>query len=90
MEFTILYKSDYKLATSRLWSRIIIVIHIDIDSSPKVVQKPDAFNVELHEEEVVICKGEHLFSPSSLISLMVGNNSFISRKYNSEYSIQSQ
>jgi hypothetical protein len=44
------------LATTRLWSHIIIIIHIDIDMPPKVIQKADTFDVELHDEEVVICK----------------------------------
>ena len=56
MEFTTLYKSDSMLATTRLWSHIIIIIHIDIDMPPKVIQKADTFDVELHDEEVVICK----------------------------------
>jgi len=56
VEFTTLYKSDNMLATTRLWSHIIIIIHIDIGVPPKVIQKPDTFEVELHEEELVICK----------------------------------
>jgi hypothetical protein len=56
VEFTILYKSDNKLVTTTLWSHIIIVIHIDIDVPPKVIQKPDTYDVELHDEKVMICK----------------------------------
>ena len=56
MEFTTLYKSDNVLATTVLWSHIIIIIHIDIDMAPKEIQKSDTFNVELHDEELVICK----------------------------------
>jgi hypothetical protein len=56
VEFTTLYKSGNMLATARLWSHIIIIVHIDIGMPPKVIQNPDTYDVELHEEEMVICK----------------------------------
>jgi len=56
VEFTTLYKSHNMLATTRLWSHIIIIIHINIDMPPKEIQEPDTFDVELHDEELVICK----------------------------------
>lgn len=57
MELITLY-SDNKLTTTGLLYHIKIVININKEWSPKVIQDHDLFNVELHDEELVVCNNK--------------------------------